>query len=108
MPSWAETALQALGGLMGVGVLGWLAKRQVARLDAQEERIRAMAEAMKGKAERDELKADVERIFDKIEEHARESRKGMAKLHEKIDEMYAEQSKINLEIVRSLGARGQG
>lgn len=108
MPTWAETALQALGGILGVGVIGWLAKRQIARIDAQEERIQAMAAAMKGKAERDELKADVARIFDKLDEHARESRKSMEKLGAKLDKAIAEQSKINLEVVKSLANRREG
>lgn len=96
MPSWVETVIQSVAGLGGLGLVGWLAKRQVDRIDA-------LVEAMKGKAEREEMQAVTERIFDKLDEHARESRTSMSKMHEKLDKAIAEQNKINLEVARNLG-----
>lgn len=82
MPAWLETALQALGGLLGLGVFGWLAKRQVDRIDA-------LVEEMRHKADRSE----VTEMSRKLDDH-------MVRLHKKIDTAIAQQNKINLEVAR--------
>lgn len=84
--------------MVGVGVIGWLAKRQVERIDA-------LVEAMKGKAERDEVREDLGQFREILNEHAKESRKSMSEMHRKLDKAIATQNKINLDVARQLGGR---